>query len=142
MDIPVPTVFSANTCKEIGLVPRVFAVKTAKSNGNSHRGPSVPPKVNPAQVDELLKGYEKLFTGLGCLPGEHKIVFDPSYTPVVHPPQRVPLALNVEIKEELQRMENSGVVVNQKEPTDWVNSIVTVVELEKIRVCIDPRDLN
>ena len=28
------------------------------------------------------------------------------------------------------------------EPTDWVNSMVTVIKPEKIRVCIDPRDLN
>ena len=121
----------------------VFLVVTAAhTNGNSDTDPTVPPKVNPAQVDELLKGYDKLFTGLGCLPGEHTIEIDPSYTPVVHSPRRVPVALKEQIKEELQRMENAGVVVKQKEPTDWVNSMVTVIKPEKIRVCIDPRDLN
>ena len=99
-------------------------------------------KSTQAQVDELLKGYDKQFTGLGCLPGEQTIVIDPSYTPVVHPPRRVPLALKEQIKEKLQRMENIGVVVKQKEPTDWVNSMVTVIKPEKIRVCIDPRDLS
>ena len=39
-------------------------------------------------------------------------------------------------------MENAGVVVKQTEPTDWVNSMVTVIKPEKIRLCIDPRDLN
>ena len=126
----------------MGLVQRVFAGETSKSNGNSDKDRSVPPKVNPAQVDELLKGYDKLFTGLGRLPGEHTIEIDPSYTPVVHPPRRVPLALKEQIKEELQRMEDTGVVVKQKEPTDWVNSLVTVIKPEKIRVCIGPRDLN
>ena len=115
VDIPAPTVFSANTCKEMGLVQG---------------------------VDELLKAYDKLFTGLGCLPGEHTIEIDPSYTPVVRPPRRVPLALKEQIKGELQRMVNAGVVVKQKEPTDWVNSMVTVIKPEKVRVCIDPRDLN
>ena len=62
--------------------------------------------------------------------------------PDVHPPRRVPLALKEQIKEELQRMEDSGVIVKQTEPTDWVNSMVTVIKPEKIRVCIDPRDLN
>ena len=96
----------------------------------------------PPEIDELLKGHEKLFTGLGCLPGEHTIQIDPSYTPVVHPPRRVPVTLKEQIREELQRMENTGVVVKQTEPTDWVNSMVTVIKPEKIRVCIDPRDLN
>ena len=39
-------------------------------------------------------------------------------------------------------MEDTGVVVKRKEPTDWVNSLVTVIKPEKIRVFIDPRDLN
>ena len=39
-------------------------------------------------------------------------------------------------------MENSEVVVKQKELIDWVNSMVTVVEPKKLRICIDPRDLN
>jgi hypothetical protein len=39
-------------------------------------------------------------------------------------------------------MEDVGVIVKQTEPTDWVNSMVTVIKPEKIRVCIDPRDLN
>jgi hypothetical protein len=39
-------------------------------------------------------------------------------------------------------MEDAGVIVKQTEPTDWVNSMVTVIKPEKIRVCIDPRDLN
>ena len=33
-------------------------------------------------------------------------------------------------------------VVKQKEPTDWVNSMVAVVKPNKLRICIDPRDLN
>ena len=36
------------------------------------------------------------------------------------------MALKEQIKEELERMENAGVVVKQTEQTDWVNSMVTV----------------
>ena len=39
-------------------------------------------------------------------------------------------------------MEQTGVVVRQTEPTDWVNSLVALVKPNKIRICIDPRDLN
>ena len=28
------------------------------------------------------------------------------------------------------------------EPTDWVPSMVTVVKPNKLRICIDPKDLN
>lgn len=39
-------------------------------------------------------------------------------------------------------MEKAGVVVKHTEPSDWVNSMVAVVKPNKIRICIDPRDLN
>ena len=40
-------------------------------------------------------------------------------------------------------MEKLGVITRQKEPTPWVNSMVTVVKPNgDIRICIDPRDLN
>ena len=64
-------------------------------------------------------------------------------TPVVHPPRRVPHAIKQRLKEELDKMENTGVIDKVTTPTDWVNSLV-VVEKEngKLRICLDPRDLN
>ena len=39
-------------------------------------------------------------------------------------------------------MEKLGVVVPTTTPTEWVSSLVTVVKPNKIRLCIDPKDLN
>ena len=40
----------------------------------------------------------------------------------------------------MERLEVNGRV---QEPTDWVNSMVTVIKPNgKLRICIDPRDLN
>ena len=129
----------------MGLVERVHAVETSKSQDHQNTDPFSPPEFNPTQQHELLKGYDEFFTGLGCLPGEHTIEIDRSCIyPIVHPSGRVPLSLKEHIKEGLQRMEDAGVVaVKQTEPTDWVNIMVTVIKPEKIRVwCIDSRDLN
>ena len=84
----------------------------------------MPSKVNLPQEDELLKVYDEVFTGLGCLPGEHKIEIDHSFTLVVHPPRKVPLALKEQIKEELERMGNACFVVKQTEPTAWLQSLL------------------
>ena len=54
----------------------------------------------------------------------------------------MPVALHDRVKEELQRMENDGVIKKQEEPTDWVNSMVIAETPKKLRICIDPRDLN
>ncbi len=39
-------------------------------------------------------------------------------------------------------MEKDGVMKKQEEPTDWVNSMVIVETPKKLRICLDPRDLN
>lgn len=50
------------------------------------------------------------------------------------------------LKEELDSMEKTGVIVKVTEPTDWVNAPVVVEKPHtgKLRVCLryDPRDLK
>ena len=91
---------------------------------------------------DITEEYEDSFKGFVCLPGEYKIKLDPSVPPVVHAPRKVPVAIHVRVKEELQRMENDGVIKKQERPTDWVNSMVIVETPKKLRICTDPQDLN
>ena len=91
----------------------------------------------------IVKSYRHLFKGLGCLPGMYTIQDNKTIRPVVHPPRKIPIAIKDKVKAELDRMIEMDVVVKQEEPTDWVNSLVTVNKPNgKIRICIDPRDLN
>ena len=91
---------------------------------------------------ELIKEYPELFKGLGCLPGEHDIKINTTVSPVVHPPRKVPVTIKGRVKEELDRMEAVGVIVRHIKPADWVQSIVTVIKPNKVRICFDPQDLN
>ena len=66
-----------------------------------------------------------------------------SVTPVVHPPRKIPFTQRENVKEELDRMEALGVIRKADEPTEWVSSLVVVQKPNgKVRVCLDPRDLN
>ena len=103
------------------------------------------------RVDSVSKcvtdGYPDVFDGLGCIKRAehtaHHIKLDENAKPVIHPPRRVPVNLRSKVKEELTRMEKLGVVERVHEPSDWVNSMVTVIKPNgKLRICIDPRDLN
>ena len=95
------------------------------------------------RIDSIENDYPEIFEGLGCLPGTYHIKLDPNATPVVQPPRRIPIAIKDKVKEELQRMERLGVITRQIEPTEWVNSIVTVTKSSgDVRICIDPKDLN
>ena len=101
------------------------------------------PQDSVSPKHDLVDDYKDLFTGIGCLAGEHSIKIDTSVTPTVHAPRKVPLAIKDKLKDELDKMEKMGVIIKQNQPTEWVNSMVTPTKSNgKIRVCIDPRDLN
>lgn len=138
------TIIGAQSCKRLGLIKRVHNVQNVtESTDNPKTDDKGKPQKEPSKsLPEILREYPDVFQGLGCLPGEHKIQLDPRVKPVVHPPRKVPLAIRDKVKEELDRMEELGVVSRQTEPTEWVSSMVTVVKPNKVRICIDPRDLN
>ena len=100
------------------------------------------------QVDTIERcitdNYADVFHGLGCVKGiTHHIKLDKNAQPVVHPPCRVPVTLRSRVKDELDRMVVLGVAERVREPSDWVNSMVTVIKpTRKLRICIGPRDLN
>ena len=61
---------------------------------------------------------------------------------VVHPPRKVPVALRHRLKEELDKLVKEGIITSVTDLTKWVSSLVLVNKQEKLRICIDPQDLN
>ena len=134
VDRDVQPVIGAKTCQVMRLVKRIHAISPNENPPN---------KINTSLPGDVEKEYPDLFKGLGCLTGTHTIRVDETITPVVHPPRKTPIALKDRVKAELDRMEEIGVIVIQYEHTKWVNSMVTVQKPNgKLRICIDPRDLN
>ena len=121
VDGNVQNVLGKRSCSELKLVKRVDAIERC-----------------------ITDDYADVFQGLGCIKDViHHIKLDENARPVVHPPRRVPITLRSRVKDELDRMEALGVAERVHEPSDWVNSMVTVIKPNgKLRICIDPRDLN
>ncbi|CAH1233393.1 RTL1 [Branchiostoma lanceolatum] len=97
----------------------------------------------PITREGLIEEYKDVFTGLGCLPGECHLEVDESIKPRIHPPRRVPVSIKEQLKRALDDMTEEGVIEPVTTPTPWVSSLVTVSKPSgKLRICIDPRDLN
>ncbi|GBN22426.1 Transposon Ty3-G Gag-Pol polyprotein [Araneus ventricosus] len=104
-------------------------------------------RINQITIDnksDVLKMYETVFEGLGKFPGEeYHIELKPNAVPVIHPPRRVPQALQSRLKETLNRLEADKIISKVNKPTDWVQSLVIVEKPNgSLRLCLDPRDLN
>ena len=92
--------------------------------------------------EQILSQYSDIFTGLGKLPGVYKIEMDPDIKPVQHNPRRVPLPVKAELKKKIRGLEQAGIIQKVTEPTPWISSMVVVRKPNKLRICLDPMDLN
>ena len=45
-------------------------------------------------------------------------------------------------KLKLEELEKKNIIVKETERTDWISSVVVVAKPGKIRICLDPKDLN
>lgn len=129
VDKSVKPILGLQTCEMLNLVKRVYVVST-----------------QPANDHDSLMEYSDCFSGLRCLPGEHKIQVDESVTTVVHPCWKIPFKLRGKLKEELVHMEKLGVIKKIDETTAWVSSLVAVEKPKgKLQTCLDyasPTDPN
>lgn len=93
------------------------------------RGP-VKDSAPPETVPEGLSDFPELVRTTGMLPGKYTIKIEP------------PAALKEKIVQKLQEMAEDGYITKVEQPTEWVSSMVAVTRGGKIRICIDPSDLN
>ena len=117
-------IVSGKVCQALNLVQRVYNTRA------------------DADLKELLDQHPDLQSALGAMPGTYSIKIDPTATPVVHGPRRQPAALLPKIVAKLKEMEKEGHVAKVTQPTDWVNSMVVSSRGEKLKICLDPGDLN
>ena len=109
-------------------------------NATQDEGSDIPSNV---KSDPILSEFLDILTGVGCLEGNYSIRVDDNIPPVVHPPRKVPVPLRETHKTELDNLVKNDILVKVTEPTSWVSSLVIVKKPNgKIRVCLDPRDLN
>jgi hypothetical protein len=78
----------------------------------------------------------------GCLPGSVKITLKMDAEPVIEACRNIPFQIAPQVKEELERMVSLEIIEPVKEPTEWVNAMHVVVKPNKLRICLDPRNLN
>ena len=69
---------------------------------------------------------------------------NPDVAAVVRLPRKVHHAMKDKIMVSLDKIEENGIIAKVSEPTEWDFSMVAAKKknTDKLRICIDPRDLN
>ena len=101
-------------------------------------------RVGAVQTTKPEEQFPQLFTGLGKLEGEYEIKLREGAQPfALNTPRRVPVPLMESVKDELNRMEQLGVITPVEAPTDWCSGMVVVPKSNgRVRICVDLTKLD
>lgn len=118
---------SATTCQALGIIKMqpINAIESSK-----------------AECMQLLDEFADVFEGDGRLQGKVHLEIDETITPVQQHPRRVPVALRNELKELLADLEQRNIVQKVDEHTEWASNCLLLKRKGKMRLCIDPHELN
>lgn len=114
----VTPILGLATCEEMRLIARIKSLKESECTND-------------------------IFEGLGCYKDyEYDIDLIENPKLEIKPSRRIPHAIRNEVKEELDKMVKLDVIKPETEPTPAVSPMVVVRQKGKIRICIDPSDVN
>ena len=72
----------------------------------------------------------------------YHIDIDSVIPPVQHIPCQVPVAMREPLKCKLAELTKRGIITKVEEPTPGISNMVAIMKPYKLRLSIDPRDLN
>ena len=112
--------------------------KYIHSDSDLHQRPSIKNKA------ELRDMYQECFSGVGKFKDfEYHINIDKNVRPVVHAPCKIALLLQNKVEKETEGMVKQGIIAPVEGHSDWVNSfVITEKPNGRLRVCLDPKDIN
>jgi len=71
------------------------------------------------------------------------LVLKENVNPVINTARRVPLSIKDKLKSTLDHLVKIKVIATVNEPFDWISNLGRVEKPnKKLRICLDPQDLN
>lgn len=95
-----------------------------------------------SQYGKIKKYYNDVFKGLDTLQDEYHIKVNRNAVLVKHAPRRVPIPLRNKLAAKLAELETKRIIKNEIDFTDRISSMVLIKRNEKMRICLDPEDVN
>lgn len=136
-------ILSLNACVSLGLVKRIKNRETGKNKNIINEVIEAHSPKERLTKEQFLKTYSDIFEGIGSFPDIYSIKIDKNIPGVIKPPRRIPQTLLEQLKIELNTLIKTGIVSKVNEPKNWSSNLVIVQKPDKkLRLCLDPRELN
>ncbi|XP_075556551.1 uncharacterized protein LOC142588602 [Dermacentor variabilis] len=120
----VPVTLSGKVAERLGLIGRINTLDALETN-------------------EIVERFRDVFQGLGEIKDvAYLMERKPEARGVIKAARRIAIAHQERVRAELDRIEPDGVVAKVIEQTSWSSHMVVVVKKEKVRICLDPSDVN
>ena len=96
--------------------------------------------------DAILRSYQDVFRGTGCLPGEYDIELEEGVPSIQNRPRRISHVMKNAVESKQAEMGRRGLDCQGGwvGPSEWISNLTAVWKADKaqVRICLDPRDLN
>lgn len=129
----LPVTLGRELSEKLGMIKRLASVSREHEDTNA-AGRNL---CNPAgSYVDVFRGLEKVKIFV------YNMKVKPGPQGIVRPGRKLPVTLQENVKCELQKMENQGVLTKVKELTEWASYMIVAAKKDKVRICIVPDDLN
>ena len=91
--------------------------------------------INAIESGSILDEFPEVFQGLGGLPRKYHISVDPSVPPLVRPPRRVPHSKRDPLNNELDRMEDVGIIETDLFVYGWIQKTLMLPLKKNTTLC-------
>ena len=112
------------SCVELGFITRNYVNNVFKSK------------------EQVINDNSSDFKGLGTFPDKCDIKIDPNAIPISDPPRRLPVRLLEKLKRKLAELVMFDIISPDTASVKWFSNLVIVEKKGKIRLCLDPKNLN
>ena len=97
----------------------------------------------PLTMDVISREFADIFEGYGKFEGTVCLNVDDSVQPVRMPLRKLPIPVRDRVANELQHLEENGIIARVTGPTAWISALLVVAKPNgDVRLCIDPKPLN
>ena len=134
-----PAILGLRACEQMHIV----TIDAIKSTANCPASVGEAQKPTVTSIADLKKQFPDKFDRIGSFEGKASLFLKRDAIPSIDLPRKCSIHLKARLQQELDTMENDGIIRKIEHHTDWCSSITTGVKKDgSLRFCLDPKRIN